>query len=471
MSRNWVSLFEKPDVTNEMNTEKKNAGALCKHLGLGAGGAVENCFQNTPLSLANPIYNVGLGVNPVIVGVAMAAPRIWELFIDPLIGTASDRTKTRFGRRLPYMVVGLLGSLLFFVAMWQSPSGLSKEGLGIWLIVTAFLFYSFYSLFAIPYSALTIEASQAGPDRIGMMTARTAFANLSLIAIGWIYWFCQRDWFSSPVVGMRWVGLGFGLLVTFCGAVVVVTVLKQGLHLHSGHENTAPIAKGSYRKILGLGPTRCIMVALLSTMVGFTLVGHLSFYLVAFHACHGDLKRASLVVALKSTVTLIAAVIACPFIGAAAKRFGKDRIFNILIFTGVLSSLSMWWFITPLNPYLIIVSDLGISQCLVGFWLLMPAYLGDISDYYERTSGQSCQGTLSALYGIAVKIGASVALLLTGYILLICGFHADMPLELMKGPIFKMRLLFAVVPGIGLVISYFAMTRFRFDPETKPLES
>lgn len=440
---------------------KKHTGSFWRHLGLGAGGAFENSFQNTPLGLVNPIYNVGLGVSPVIVGFAMALPRIWELFLDPLIGTASDRTQSRFGRRIPYMTIGLLGSLLLFTAMWWAPAGLSKQSLGIWLVVTAFLFYTFYSFFAIPYAALTIEASEAGPDRIGVMTARTALANLSQIAISWIYWFCQRDWFPSPVVGMRWVGLGFGLLVTLCGTVVIVTTLRSALHLHAGHEEAAPIAKGSYRKILGLGPMRRIMIALMSTLVGFTLVGHLGFYLVAFHACKGNLKEAALVVAVKATVTLIAAVLVCPLIGAAAKRFGKDAVFNAMLALGVVSSLSMWFLITPLNPYLSMISDLGISLCLAGFWLLMPAYLGDISDYYERTTGQSCQGTLSALYGIAVKIGASVALLLTGYILVVCGFDSEMPLEAMSRPIFNMRILFAVVPSLGLAAAYFAMSRFR----------
>lgn len=447
---------------------KKNITSFGKHVGLGAGGAVENSFQNAPLAMANPIYNVGLGVNPVLIGIAMAIPRLWELLIDPLIGTLSDRTRSRFGRRLPYMVFGLFGSLLLFVAMWWAPAGLSKEALGIWLIVTAFLFYTCYSFFAIPYAALTIEASEAGADRIGVMTARTAFANLSSIGINWLYWFCQREWFSSPVLGMKWVSLSFGVLITLGGAAVIFTVLRQGLHLHSGHEGATPIAKGSYRRLLCLGQTRCIMVALLSTMVGFTLVGHLGFYLVAFHACGGDLKRASLVVALKATVSMIAAVVACPLIGAAAKRFGKDRIFNILLGVGVTSSLSMWWLITPLNPYLSMISDLGISLCLVGFWLLMPAYLGDISDYYEKTTGQSCQGSLSALYGIAVKIGASVALLLTGYILIFCGFNADMPHEAMAGPVFKMRILFAVVPSLGLAVSFLAMTRFRFPQPPAP---
>jgi len=413
--------------------------------------------------MGNPIYNVGLGVDPVMVGVAMALPRIWELFLDPLIGTVSDRTRSRYGRRLPYMVLGLLGSFLFFVAMWWAPAGWSKESLGIWLIVTAILFYTFYSFFAIPYAAITIEASEAGPDRIGVMTTRTAFANLSSIAISWLYWGCQRDCFPSPAEGMKWVGLGFGIIVTLCGIVVVATALKNGLHLHSVHEGKVPVTKGNYRNLLRLGSMRCIVIALFSTMIGCTMVGHLGFYLVAYYACRGNLKAAALVMALKATIATITAVIACPFIGAAAKRFGKDRVFKVLLIVGVLSSLSMWVLITPHNPYLSIIGDMGVALCLVGFWLLMPAYLGDVSDYYEKTTGQSCQGMLTALYGIAVKIGASLALLTTGYILVFCGFHADMPLEAMGHPIFNMRILFAIVPSLGLALSLVAMSRFRID--------
>ena len=438
-----------------------------RQLGLGAGGAVENAFQNAPLGLANPIFNVGLGISPVLVGFAMAFPRIWEIFLDPWIGTVSDRTRHRFGKRLPYIFLGLTGSLLFFVAMWWAPAGWSKPALGAWLLVTAFLFYTFYSFFAIPYAALTLEATQAGPDRIGVMSARTAFANLSQIVINWLYWFCQREWFSSPVAGIRWVGLVFGLLITGCGVLVVWTTLRRGLHLHSGHEQAAPIAKGSYRKILQWSPVRSLLLALLSTMIGFTLVGHLGFYLVAYHACGGDLKEASLVTAVKSTVTQIAAVLVCPLIGAAAKRLGKDAVFQALLGLGVVASLSMWWLITPANPYLSMISDLGISLCLVGFWLLMPAFLGDISDAYERATGQSCQGSLSALYGIAVKVGASSALLLTGYILVVCGFNAEMPLAEMAQPLLGMRALFAVVPALGLGISWWAMRRFRFAAELK----
>lgn len=439
---------------------------LLRHIGLGAGGAVENSFQNAPLTMGNPIYNIGLGVSPVVVGFAMAFPRIWELLLDPMIGTFSDRTQSRFGRRLPYVVSGLLAGFVLFAAMWWAPTGWSKELLGIWLVVTAFLFYTAYSFFAVPYAALTIDVTEAGPDRVGVMTSRAFFANISGIAIPWLYWICQRTWFASPVEGMRWVSLGFGLVLLLCGAAVVVTVLCSDLHLHSRHAQAEPIAKGSYKKLLRMGSLQRILAALLSTMLSFTLVGHLGFYLISFHACQSDLKTGSLVLAVNNTVGIVIGIVACPFVGTAAKRFGNLAVFRFLLIVTAASSLAMRFLITPANPYLVIISQIGISLGLTGFWILMPAFLGDVSDAYEKATGQSCQGTLSALYGIAVKVGASLALLLTGYILVICGFQADMPHAEMSGPLAKMLILYAVVPALGAAISYFAMARFNPGDET-----
>ena len=441
---------------------------LLRHIGLGAGGAVENSFQNAPLAMGNPIYNVGLGVSPVVVGFAMALPRIWELLLDPIIGTVSDRTRSRFGRRLPYVVSGLLASFVLFSAMWWAPTGWSRELLGIWLVVTAFLFYTAYSFFAVPYAALTIDVTEAGPDRVGVMTARAFFANVSGIAIPWLYWICQRTWFASPVEGMRWVSVGFGLAIFLCGAAVVVTVLRNGLHLHSRHAQAEPIAKGSYKKLLRMGSLQRILLALLSTMFSFTLVGHLGFYLISFHACQADLKTGSLVLAVNNTVGIVVGILACPFVGTAAKRLGNLAVFKFLLILTAASSLAMWFLITPMNPYLVVISQIGISLGLTGFWILMPAFLGDVSDAYEKATGQSCQGTLSALYGIAVKVGASLALLVTGYILVVCGFQADMPHSKMGAPLAKMLVLYAVVPALGAVISYFAMARFHPEREAVP---
>lgn len=420
-------------------------------------------MQNTPLVLANPIYNVGLGVDPTVVGIALALPRIWELVLDPIIGSASDRTSSRLGRRLPYMIAGLIGSFLFFVAMWFAPAGWSPGMLGAWLIGTALLFYTAYSFFAVPYAALTIDTTTAGADRLGVMTVRAALAGGIGLVMGWLYWLCQRDCFSSPVQGMRWVGIGFGFLIFLFGAVVVITTLRLGLHRDTPSENPAQktvFPAALYRALLKLGSLRRLLVAVFSIMIGYLLVSQLGFYLLAYYACRGDLKYASLVAGTKATVSVVVGTLACPLIGALAKRLDRAPVFNSLLAMGLIGTVSTWFLLTPANPWLSVISDILVAISLNGFWLLMPAYLGDVADVQESARGLSCQGALSALYGNAVKIGASLALLLTGYVLVLCGFQAAMPQEAMTQPITHMRILFATIPAIGILLAYVAMRRF-----------
>lgn len=438
---------------------------------LGAGGAVENSFANAPMVLANPIYNIGFGISPVIVGIALSIPRFWEIIFDPFIGLLSDKTKSKYGSRLPYLVPGSIISALLFAAIWWVPADWGDTAKCAWLIATVVLFYTANSLYMVPYAALTLDQTKAGPDRVGVMAARTAFASGSTILIAWLYWLCQRDIFESPLEGIRWVGLMFGLAIGAVGLLPMIPTLRD-LRLQGAtavqpeavvsHEGLAkPRNLSVYKTLLKVQGVRRIIATLLSIMLGFTMVGHLGFYVLAYHACGGDLKQAALVAAVKGTVGSVLAVIACPIIAKVTNRIGKYKTLQILLIVGGISNLGNWWLITPVNPFLTIVPYIGITLGLVGFWSLMPVFLGDVNDEYEQAHGERCEGSISALYGVAIKIGVSIALLTTGYVLVICQFDAKLPIEELSVSVFRMRLFYAVVPSIGVLGALCSMRYFR----------
>ncbi len=441
---------------------------------LGAGGAVENSFANAPMVLANPIFNIGFGINPIVIGIALSIPRFWELIFDPFIGVVSDKTKSRFGPRLPYLVPGAIVSGLLFATIWWVPHDWSDSAKSVWLVATVVLFYTANSLYMVPYAALTLDETRAGPERVGVMTARTAFANASTILIAWLYWLCQRDVFGSPLEGIRWVGLGFGVALGLIGLMAVfpavTTLRRQPASVVVDPTREKLRKEGNwqiYRSLLRVRGVRRIIGALLCIMLSFTMVGHLGFYVLAYHACLGDLKQAALVAAIKGTVGSVMAVLACPLIAKITNRIGKYRTLQILLLIGGIGNLGNWWLITPVNPYLTIIPYIGIVWGLAGFWSLMPVFLGDVNDEYKRVHGESCEGSLSALYGVAIKIGVSVALLTTGYILVLCAFDAELPLEQLSSAVFRMRLFYALVPTIGVVCALYAMRYFRYSPDSQ----
>ena len=447
------------NVTSE-TTEKDVS--FRKRLLIGCGGAFENSFQNAPMVLAGPIYNISLGVSPVLIGVAMALPRFWEILIDPWIGITSDRVRGAWGKRLPFMIPSAVIAALLFASLWFVPHDLSVLGKGLWLIIGAFLFYTAFSFYAVPYAAITLDESQPGPDRLGLMAIRTAFANLSSIGISWLYWLCQLDWFSTPIEGVRWVGVIFALLIGGLGLLPVIGyIVSRRNRKNDSDRELSKVRRKVFSTLLVRADVWRIILALLSILGSFTLVGHLGFYVLAYHACAGDLKLASFISGLQGTIGPAVAILACPIITFFSRRIGKKNVLLLLLSIGGGSSLATWWLITPDNPYLSIISVIGISLGLAGFWSLMPTFLGDVSDAIASEAGEGDQGTLSAIYGVAVKIGASLALLFTGYILVGCGFDVSMSVKQMEQPLYTMRIFYAIIPGLGICCAILAMKNFK----------
>ena len=73
------------------------------------------------------VLNLGLGMNPALVGLVAAIPRLTDALTDPLIGYISDNTKTRWGRRRPYIFVGALSVGVIFALLWQLPADQSES--------------------------------------------------------------------------------------------------------------------------------------------------------------------------------------------------------------------------------------------------------------------------------------------------------------------------------------------------------
>ena len=85
------------------------------------GGGLQQFANTAPQYLANPIFNLALGLNPVFIGVVLAIARLWDAISDPLVGNWSDNFRSRWGRRRPFMVAGAILTGASFAAMWWLP--------------------------------------------------------------------------------------------------------------------------------------------------------------------------------------------------------------------------------------------------------------------------------------------------------------------------------------------------------------
>src|SRR4051812_32473011 len=115
--------------------------------------------------LAMPLFNVTLGVAPAQVGAVLMAGRIWDAALNPLVGTWSDNTRSRWGRRRPGLGAGAALSGLAYPLVWLVPRHWSGDALSAWLLVSCFLLYTAFAAYSVPYMALGLELTPDTRER------------------------------------------------------------------------------------------------------------------------------------------------------------------------------------------------------------------------------------------------------------------------------------------------------------------
>jgi GPH family glycoside/pentoside/hexuronide:cation symporter len=108
-------------------------------------------------TLVIPAYQMLRGLNPALLGLVLALPHCWDAVTDPLVGMISDNCRTRLGRRRPIILLGAVLQAAAFGTIWIAPAGLGPNGTLLYLAGTLLLFYTCFSVFAVPLTSLTYE--------------------------------------------------------------------------------------------------------------------------------------------------------------------------------------------------------------------------------------------------------------------------------------------------------------------------
>lgn len=146
-----------------------------------AGSIGTGVFSTVPTVLLLYYCTEILHISPAWAATAVLLPKLWSIVWDPLVGAWSDRTRSRFGRRRPFMVAGAAGVALCFVALFAPPPGLTTAMTCAWVAAAYFMMATAYSLFAVPYIALPAELTDCDKLRSDMVSARMVVAMLGVL--------------------------------------------------------------------------------------------------------------------------------------------------------------------------------------------------------------------------------------------------------------------------------------------------
>ena len=200
---------------------------LSKKLIYGLGAFVNNLLA-AAIGGMSIVLNLGLGMNPALVGLLGALPRLIDAFTDPLMGYVSDHTRSRWGRRRPYIFAGAIAAGVIFALLWQLPEGKSESYYFWFFLIGSLFFYLAYTVFATPWVALGYELTPDYHERTRVMAVQNFMGQLAYLISPWFLWVMQYDvLFDDLVSGARALAIAIGIAVVAIGILPAIFLTER----------------------------------------------------------------------------------------------------------------------------------------------------------------------------------------------------------------------------------------------------
>jgi glycoside/pentoside/hexuronide:cation symporter, GPH family len=458
-----------PDTSTSAVTRASDRVPVPAKLAYGVGGMAVSFYGHVPKNLATPILVATLGLSPTSVSIAMLIFRLYDAVIDPLMGWISDNTRTRWGRRRPYLVIGAVLTGLFLPVMWFISPDWSPQTQLVWFIGCGLVLYTFSTIYAMPYESLNLELTPDYNERTSVTAYKAVSQKIAMVVVGWAWFITQLPFFLDASTGKPDSLLGARALSIVVGvAIVVVGILPAWFTRERFYQAASKQAKVSLKDSFRFTLTNRPFVLLAAVSVCFAtayyLSGSMGFYIRLYYVTGGDQVLAAKITGVEGTLTMILGIASIPAFTWTARRIGKTLTLQLAIALTLLAMFSKWWTYTPDYPWLSMFNALILAPSLTGIWLMIPSMTGDVADDDELRTGERREGAFASIYSWVVKASFTAGLVMAGPIVEWCGFQVGLGAAQAPGTITSMRVMDAFIPAILLAASMFILWFYPLSP-------
>ncbi|NNG20052.1 hypothetical protein HJ590_10805 [Naumannella sp. ID2617S] len=430
--------------------------------------AAGDMFAGGASSLIAVLYLVFLtdvvGLNPALAGTAALVAKLWDAINDPLTGALSDRTRTRLGRRRPWIIVGgllLAGGMALL--WWPTPPVSGQLGLAAWAMGSYIVYNSIQTTIAVPYASLSTEITTDPAIRnrvnvLRLLCSTVASASITLVATQLVQAY-RNGSLSAHGLHLALVG-GFGVVFTvlvlavgvFCRERVPLPPRSQEFRFFAGF--AAPLRLPAFRVLLGMYLCQAIAMDIISATILYF--------------------SANVVRGINATVflgTFIAVnLLAFPVISQLVKRVSKHLIYR----TGLPLALVAIWVVAlypsagpPVGVYAAAAAlAIGMAGAQLLSWVIFP----DVLDAAELATGLRDAGSFGGLMTFTRGVAAAITIQVIGLVLHLTNYQVptsgQLPPEQPGSAVWGIRLMLLIGVFSLLSAAWFVSRRYPLDIAT-----
>lgn len=438
----------------------------------GAGAFVNNLLAASIGGMVI-VLNLGLGMNPALVGLLAALPRLTDAITDPLMGYISDHTRTRWGRRRPYMFVGAIAVGIVFALLWQLPAEKSESFYFWYFLCGSLIFYLAYTVFATPWVALGYELTPDYHERTRLMGVQNFTGQLAYVIAPWFLLIMQNEeWFDGMVDGAAGLSIIIAVVVIGIGVLPAIFLRER----FSGNTSSEPARKhtffddmrdffAGFATTLKFKPFLKLCAATFLVFNGFMLISSFQFYVIIYYVFGGDTVKGAEYAGYAGTLGAISTFFVIVFVTWLGTHIGKRRTFFIAIGVSMFGYALKWVCYNPEIPWLLLVPAPFLAFGLGGLFTIMPSMIADVIDMDELETNERREGMFGSIFWWVVKLGMAAALAAGGFLLNATGFDVALAGNQSANTIYLMRIFDAFVPFVASGLAIWAIASFRITEE------
>jgi GPH family glycoside/pentoside/hexuronide:cation symporter len=466
------------------------------------------------------VFNITLGVSPQWISRALLIKLLFEAVSDTFFGWWSDNTRTRWGRRRPFILVGAVLSGIGLPMLFMVQPGWTEMQYFWYMVGSMLLFVPIMSCFYMPFQSLGAELTPDYHERTSVGAVRSAVQKIPEVAMfaggafataavwvgatwtnapeqliallgGTITWFWNvfaalftfnfaeftallktifgwtppaGDLKPNVLLGAQVYTVVLGIIMIIAGIVSFAFLRERYYHkLVEGRQGKILI-KETLWQTLANQPFRANLSMALAYGIGTSMVGTLGYYATIYYVCKGDVAAGTGWNFWMGLMGMVLGLSGIPVYTSIARRIGKKKAMIVVQISAIVVFIATWWLYTPSIQWLQIFASGFIAFTSAGFWTMYGSMTADVIDADELETGKRREGSFSACGSWILKFGQAIGNWASGEILFATGFDQALGGNQSDGAIFGIRFYLAAIPVLGLILSLFLLSRFPLTP-------
>lgn len=372
-----------------------------------------------------------------IMAIAIASGRAFDAMTDPLMGWISDRTTSRFGRRLPWIALGVLGNSVMFYLLLNPPAELPQSGVATWAITGLLLSFLFVTISSVPRIALAAELTQDQDERMSLFGTISGFVAIGTIIGAVLPNALDGLGITDARERMHWQSIIYVGAYLLANGWFLLRIRERPEFAGRGRTPLVPGIRRAWRN----KPFRIMFVSHIITAIPIVIPATLLPFYTQY-----VLQADEQWIGIFLLAYLLSGLLALPiwFMLAAAK--GKLTVWLCASFIAVTGGAALF-FMGPddTRDVLFINFYVGLQSAV---WLFVGGAMhADVIDYDELHTGKRREAQFAALWNIIPKFalipGAAIPFAVLGAV----GYVPNAEVQTEQAT-FAIKFIYALVPAI-----------------------